>query len=236
MDDFFSNLAKFFGGIAGDQNTNAGLSIHDVSSEDREIFGDNPIAVPFTYRERKAHDNQNKNGTYKSGFLLVPSYSRYDITDKNLIDNRGTVSVLGAELDDGTKLNYDQTLKFLNSLSKDNDFKVSRHSLSDNSSLWYDSENDNYYPMSGYSNMLSETFDHGRAFPKIDYLTHEERKNFADNLRKVLSALNAENEFAKSSRYSQGAPEIWRSLRGEDSSYGHKLDNTYDFIKNYRGL
>ena len=236
MDDFFGNLAKFFGGIAGDQNTNAGLSIHDVSSGDREIFGDSPIAVPFTYRDTKAHDNQTKNGTYRSGFLLVPSYSRYDITDKNLIDNRGTVSVLGAELDDGTKLNYNQTLNFLNSLNKDNDFKVSRHSLGNNSSLWYDEENDNYYPMSGYSNALSEVFDRGRAYPKIDYLTKEERNNFTDNLRKVLSVMNKENQFAKTSIYEQGAPEIWRSLRGEDSSYGHKLDNAYDFIKNYRGL
>ena len=239
MEEFFSNLAKFFGGIAGDQNTNAGLSVHKADDADSN-FDDEAIAVPFTYRSVDAQDNginelgvRNKNGSYRSGMLFIPSYAKRDIEKKDFSDNRGTVSAYGAELDDGTKLSYEQTVRFLNSLGKDNEFRISRHALGDNSDLTYDFDEDSYYPTG------MKTFSHGKTNPRVARDMWKNRNDFTNNLRRILADMNEGNAASRESTFDQDEPPFWRALRGDKDDYSDgrgKIENVYEFIKNYRGL
>lgn len=221
MEDFFTNLAKFFGGLAGDRNTNAGLSVHeaspknDVTGAETEAYKDR-AAVPFTYKD-------TATDSYRSGMLFVPSYATdSDVLGKDLIDNRGTVSIYGAELDDGTELDYKSTIDFLDSLNKNNDFRISKQALVDvpSKGLHYDPEKNDFIGKTSYKERLYSSmnpgylpdFIHEKIYPSSEKDARASNNVFIDNLRRMMR----ESKGAKGS-----------SLRDDNRLY--EMLNSQDF-------
>lgn len=158
--DFLGELRKFLGGVAGDQRTNAGLAVHKAEADQNKInsAGGQVLSVPFEY---------NKNGKRKAGVMYMPSYSVHqDLSgDDNTANNNRTISIYGAELDDGSQMDYDQTVNFLNNLNSKNKFKLLRNSVVSNGKVAHPNAERN----SGSENYTTAG------------------KNFNNNLRDLLS-------------------------------------------------
>lgn len=118
---FFEEIRKFIGGLAGDENTKAGVSIYRASDDDMK---NGTVYVPFTYK---------KDGYDRKGYLIAPTYAAKDINNRLAnMDNSETISIAGAELDDGTNLTYDGVKDLFNSLdSKEISIDIGKHPRSD---------------------------------------------------------------------------------------------------------
>lgn len=102
---FLDEFRKFLGGIAGDERTNSGIAINQ--GQWGKLDETKARVIPFTYTD----DNE----TIKSGFMKVPETAAHDLNSRlDKQDNSEAIELVGIELADGTKLDYNKAKSFLN--------------------------------------------------------------------------------------------------------------------------
>ena len=164
--DFFTNLAKFFGGLVGDEETKSGVAVHAPESKsnigvETAAYKDR-IPLPFSFVDN--------NESVRGGIMYVPAHAAHDI-NPNLEkgDNSEAIQFYNIELDDGTTLDYDAGKDFLNSLTPDR-FKIDTGAI-----------------------RTKEQRDKG--LPATEYITGKNKasvrnETFMNNLRKAMRATN----------------------------------------------
>lgn len=123
QNNIFNFISKFFGGLAGDEETNSGIAInrgtpglqHENTMEKSSKDGTN--VVPFVYLDKDDKNAEDtKKAKYSIGYLNLPPNASGDLNKAlSRQDNSEAVELYGITLANGKNLNYDESKKFLNS-------------------------------------------------------------------------------------------------------------------------
>lgn len=200
--DFFNNLAKFFGGLVGDEETNAGVAVHAPDESMKSAY-ESRIPLPFTYTD--------DDSSVRSGIMYVPFYAKDDINNelkKN--DNSEAIQFYNIELDDGRTLGYNEGKDFLNSLSPDR-FKFQTQAIR--------SPNEEEYGRPAHS-AGTDTRNLGKATVK--------NEAFMENLRKAMQyTKDHQNEIKNGDYRSQWDPNGISYFDRSALTYKNNLTNGY---------